>query len=123
SGGLLAVASDADVQINNGVTIAIDSGATMTVGASSVVYQDTNNNVGGGISVAGTLAATGTNFVKGGGGVTGGLTVQPAGHLPATGAHFALGGLTLAGGRVLDKGDPARHSFHPAIPRPVSRIP
>ena len=34
--------------VNNGATISVDAGAAMTVGAASVVYQDTNNSVAGG---------------------------------------------------------------------------
>ena len=123
AGAALTVASDAAVQLNNGVTISVDPGATMTVGAASVVYQDTNNNVGGGIAVGGTLAATGTNFVKGGGGVTAGITVQPAGHLTATGADFAWDGLTLYGGSVLNSGDLAKDSFNLTIAVPITDIP
>ena len=69
-GATLKVDSDANVQINNGVTISVDAGATMTIGAASMVYQDTNNSFAGGSRSPATLTATGTAFVKGGGGVT-----------------------------------------------------
>jgi hypothetical protein len=123
SGATLQVASETAVQINNGVTISVDAGASMTIGASSVVYQDTNNNVGGGIAVSGAVTATGSNFVKGGGGVTASIEVNPAGHLIATGTNFSWDSFSLASGSVLNKGDLAGDSFNLTISAPITDIP
>ncbi len=123
SGATLKVDTGATVLIGNGATISVDTGATMTVAAASVVYQDTNNNVAGGISVSGTLAATSTSFTSGGGGVTASLVVNSGGHLTATGSNFAWQVFTLAAGSVLNQGDLTGDSFNMYISVPISDIP
>ena len=123
SGATLKVSSDANVQINNGESITVEAGAALTVGAASMVAQDTNNNYAEGITVDGTLTATGTAFTKTGGGVTAYIQVNPAGHLVATGTNFSWDSLSLAGGSVLTNGDlAATPSTCPSTcPSPTSR--
>ena len=123
SGATLTVSSDANVQINNGASITVDAGAAMTVGAASMVAQDTNNNYAEGITVDGTLTATGTAFTKTGGGVTAYIQVNPAGHLVATGTNFSWDSLALAGGSVLTNGDLDGDSFNLPIYVPITDIP
>ena len=54
-----------------------------------MVAQDTNNNDGKGIAVDGTLAASGTNFIKRGGGVTADIQVNTGRPITANNTTFA----------------------------------
>ena len=61
SGASLSVANDVSVLIDSSETVTIESGASMTIGTATI---EVDNYYGGnyGLSVAGTLTATGTLF-------------------------------------------------------------
>ncbi len=98
SGAALTVANSANVLYDNGVTISVDAGAAMTVGPPRWCTRTPTTASPEGSRSPAAPTATGTAFVKGGGGVTGSILVNPAGHLVATGTDFSWDGLTLAGG-------------------------
>ncbi len=101
SGVTLNVATGASVFINTSQTIAVDAGAAMTVGAASVVV-DNYNGGSYGISVGGTLTATGTSFTTyrglGQAGDGDGITALSGGHVTATGVTFKWDDLMLLAG-------------------------
>ena len=82
SGASLAVADGVNVFIPNLETIAVNAGAAMTVGATTVTLDDYNGGTYG-ITVAGTLTATGTTFAptRLADGTGSGISVLSGGHL------------------------------------------
>ena len=110
SGATLAIADNVNVFIPNLETIAVDSGANMTVGATTVLL-DNYNGGGYGIVVAGTLTATGTSFTptRLNFGTGSGITVLSGGQLAMTASTFAWDELSINGGA--DTGGPSDPSI------------
>jgi putative surface-exposed virulence protein len=113
NGGTLSIGNNANVQINPGQTIVVDSGGAMTVGAATVEVVNSGGSTQG-ITVAGTLTATGTNFTTFYGTGVGGssrLTALSGGHLTATNTNFAWDTFNLNDGSVLNSGDLTNNTF------------
>ena len=114
SGASLTVANGVSVLIDSSETITIDSGATMTTGSATI---EVNNYYGGtyGLSVAGTLTATGTSFTTyytvGSQGDGDSLTVVSGGHLIASDSTFAWDSLSLQNGSIFNAGDLSGSTF------------
>jgi hypothetical protein len=61
-GASLSIADNASVLIKNLQTITVDAQGSLTVGAATVAIEDVNYGAAEGITVSGTLTATGTTF-------------------------------------------------------------
>ena len=124
SGATLAIANGVNVFIPNTETIAVDAGAAMTVGATTVTLDDYNGGTYG-ITVAGTLTATNSDFAptRLAYGTGSGITVLSSGHLIATGTTFSWDAFRLNDGSVLNPGDLANDTFQTITYAPGTDIP
>ncbi|MGA7502424.1 MAG: hypothetical protein WBX00_37485, partial [Isosphaeraceae bacterium] len=126
SGVTLNVATGASVFINTSQTIAVDAGAAMTVGAASVVV-DNYNGGSYGISVGGTLTATGTSFTTyrglGQAGDGDGITALSGGHVTATGTHFNWDSFNPNNRSMLNPGDLSNDTFQTTVYAPGTDVP
>ena len=126
SGATLKVDDKVSVWIDNGQTITVDLGGAMTIGAATVAI----NNYGGttqGITVGGTLTATGASFTTRYGTGVGGnssLTVPSKGHLIAANTNFAWDSFSLGDGSILKPGDLKGDTFNQTtITAPIGDVP
>ncbi len=124
SGATLSLADNSSALINNAETIAVDAGASMTVGATTVVLDDYNGGTYG-ITVAGTLTATNSTFspTRPADGTGSGITVLTGGHLEATNTTFAWDAFRLNDGSILNAGDLANDTFQTIVFAPGTDIP
>ncbi len=124
SGATLAIANNVRVFIPNVETIAVDAGASMTVGATTVVLDDYNVGTYG-ITVAGTLTATNSTFspTRPADGTGSGITVLTGGHLEATNTTFGWDAFRLNDGSILNAGDLANDTFQTIVFAPGTDIP
>ena len=118
--------------INSLQTIAVDAGATMTVGAATVSLNNYYGNNGGntyGITVAGTLTATGTQFtsVYPNNGTISGLTALSGGRIIANSSTsstlFAWDTFNLNNNSVLFAGDLSNDTFQTTVYAPGTDVP
>ncbi len=110
--------------IPNVETIAVDAGASMTVGATTVVLDDYNGGTYG-ITVAGTLTATDSTFSPHGPPMV--LAREspssPADTSSATNTTFGWDAFRLNDGSVLNAGDLANDTFQTIVFAPGTDIP
>ena len=122
SGCTLKVDGSVKVLLDDNQSLAVDTGGALTIGAATVVQEESNKLATEGIVVNGKMTTTGTQFQIAGGGDTARIEVKPGGRLIATGTTFAWDNVILDSGYVLNPSDLSGDTFNKAITLPIEDV-